>query len=147
MNIGVANDHRGLLLKQKLTNYLEKKGYNITNYGTDSKESVDYPDYAFKLCEAINNKEVVYGIAICGTGIGICIACNKVKNIRCAKVSNCKEAILSRKHNNANIIALNSDMSLMEAKDILDEFLRTNFDSDERHIRRIKKISDYEDNK
>ena len=146
MNIGIASDHRGYHLKQKLTNYLEKKGYNIIDFGTDSKESVDYPDYGFKLCDAINNNDIQYGIAICGTGIGICIACNKVKNIRCAKVDNYKEAILARKHNDANVIAFSAETSLMEAKDIIDEFLITNFENDERHIRRIQKISDYEAN-
>lgn len=147
MKIGITNDHRGLELKQKLTNYLEKKGYNIINYGTDTKDSVDYPDYAFKLCKALINKEIDFGIAICGTGIGISIACNKVKGIRCAKISTEKEAIMCRKHNDANVIALGSDISILEAKDIIDAFLITNFTNEERHINRIKKITDYEENK
>lgn len=147
MNVGIANDHRGLKLKQKLTNYLEKKGYNVIDFGTDTIDSVDYPDYAFKLCDSINEENIDLGIAICGTGIGMSIACNKVKGIRCAKVSNSKEAILARKHNNANIIALSSDTSIMETKDIIDEFLNTNFSEDERHINRIKKMTDYEDKK
>ena len=147
MKIGIASDHRGFLLKQKLTNYLEKKGYNVINYGTDSNESVDYPDYAFKLCNGIISKECDFGIAICGTGIGISIACNKVKGIRCAKVSNEKEAIMTRKDNDANVLAIGADTSIFEAKDIVDAFLITNFTNDERHIRRIKKIMDYEDKK
>lgn len=147
MKIGIASDHRGFLLKQKLTNYLEKKGYNVINYGTDSNESVDYPDYAFKLCDGIISKECDFGIAICGTGIGISIACNKVKGIRCAKVSNEKEAIMTRKDNDANVLAIGADTSIFEAKDIVDAFLITNFTNDERHIRRIKKIMDYEDKK
>ncbi len=146
MRVGIANDHRGFSLKQKLTNYLEKKGYNVINYGTDSSDSVDYPDYAFKLCDGLNKDEFDLGIAICGTGIGISIACNKVKGIRCAKVSNEKEAMMSRKHNDANIIALSAETSLIEAKDIIDTFLITNFTNEDRHIQRIKKITDYEDN-
>lgn len=147
MKIGIASDHRGFLLKQKLTKYLEKKEYNVINYGTNSNESVDYPDYAFKLCNGLIKEEVDFGIAICGTGIGISIACNKVKGIRCAKVSNEKEAMMSRKHNNANIVAISADMSLLEAKDIIDMFLITNFTNEDRHIQRIQKITDYEENK
>ena len=147
MRIGIANDHRGLQLKQKLTNYLEKKGYNVINYWTDTSDSVDYPDYAFKLCTGLNNQEIDFGIAICGTGIGISIACNKVKGIRCAKVSNEKEAIMCRKHNDANIIAISADISTIETKDIIDAFLITNFTNEDRHINRINKIKDYEDNK
>lgn len=145
MNIGIASDHRGYELKQKVTNYLTKKGYNIINYGTDSKERVDYPDYAFKLCDALTQNEIIYGIAICGSGIGISIACNKVKGIRCAKVSNDKEAKLCRLHNDANVIALSAELSMLEVKDILDSFLTTNFSGDERHIKRIEKITKYED--
>lgn len=146
MNIGIANDHRGYELKQKVTDYLIKKGYNVVNFGTDSKESADYPDYAFKLCEAVTKNEVIYGIAICGSGIGICIACNKVKGIRCAKVSNDKEAKLCRLHNDANVIALSAELSTLEVKDILDKFLMTNFSEEERHIVRINKIKEYEGN-
>ena len=144
MNIGIANDHRGYELKQKLTNYLKKQGYNIINFGADSLESSDYPDYAFKLCEALIKGEIIYGIAICGNGIGISIACNKVKGIRCAKVNNEKEAKMCRLHNNANVIAIGSDLNILEVKDIIDIFLTTNFTEEDRHIRRIKKISDYE---
>ena len=86
MKIGIVSDHRGYELKQDIIN--ELKEYEIIDYGTYSNESVDYPDYAFKLGQKINEKEVEKGIAICGSGIGISIACNKVKNIRCAKVSN-----------------------------------------------------------
>ncbi|MBE6153354.1 MAG: ribose 5-phosphate isomerase B [Firmicutes bacterium] len=145
MNIGIANDHRGYELKQKVTNYLTKKGYNVINYGTDSKENADYPDYAFKLCEGITQNEIIYGIAICGTGIGISIACNKVKGIRCAKVCNDKEAKLCRLHNDANVIALNSSMNILEVKDILDAFLTTKFSEEDRHIKRIEKITKYEE--
>lgn len=146
MNIGIASDHRGFIIKQKVTDYLTKKGYNVIDYGTDSTESVDYPDFAFKLCNAVICEEVIYGIAICGTGIGMCIACNKVKGIRCAKVSNSKEAKLSRLHNDANVVAISADLNILEIKDIIDGFLLTNFSEDERHINRINKITNIEDN-
>ena len=144
MKIGIANDHRGLVLKQTLTNYLENLGYNITDYGTYTDDSVDYPDYAFALGKAINNKEVDLGIAICGTGLGMDIALNKVKNIRCAKVNSKEETILSRSHNDANAIALSSKLSPDIAKEIALAFITTPFSNDKRHINRIKKISEYE---
>ena len=145
MTIGIANDHTGVDYNQKLTKYLETKGYNVINYGPESKESSDYPDYVFELCNAINNKEADYGIVICRTGIGVSIACNKVKGIRCAKVCNVKEAQLTRNDNDANVLAFSFSMPFFEIKDIVDIFLKTNFSEEERHSRRIKKITDYEE--
>ena len=144
MKIGITNDHRGLVLKQTLTNYLENKGYNIIDYGTDSDDSVDYPDYAFKLGKSLQKKDIDLGIAICGTGIGMDIALNKVKGIRCAKASNEEEAILARSHNDANALALSAKISSDIAKDIVDKFINTNFSNDKRHIERIQKIKEYE---
>lgn len=144
MKIGITNDHRGLVLKQTLTNYLENKGYNIIDYGTDSDDSVDYPDYAFKLGKSLQKKDIDLGIAICGTGIGMDIALNKVKGIRCAKASNEEEAILARSHNDANALALTAKISSDMAKDIVDKFINTNFSNDKRHIERIQKIKEYE---
>lgn len=145
MNIGITSDHRGYKLKQKLTEYLTKKGYDVIDFGPETLESVDYPDYAFKLCDAVINKEVIYGIAICGSGIGISIACNKVKGIRCAKVSDSVEAKITRLDNDANVVAMSSEICLFEAKDIVDNFLMTNFSNEERHARRIEKITKYEE--
>ena len=144
MKIGINNDHRGLVLKQTLTNYLENKGYNIIDYGTNSDNSVDYPDYAFKLGKSLQKKDIDLGIAICGTGIGMDIALNKVKGIRCAKASNEEEAILARSHNDANALALSAKISSDIAKDIVDKFINTNFSNDKRHIERIQKIKEYE---
>lgn len=144
MKIGIANDHRGYKLKLKLVDYLKKKGYEVTDYGTDSTISVDYPDYGILLGEKVRDKEVDYGIAICGSGIGISISCNKVKGVRCAKVNNTREAKLCRQDNNANIIALNEKMYVFEAKDIIDTFLKTEYKEEERYQRRIDKISKYE---
>ena len=145
MKIGIANDHRGYKLKKKLIPYLLKKGYDVEDYGTISTESVDYPDYGILLGEKVRDKEVDYGIAICGSGIGISIACNKVKGIRCAKVNNVSEAKLCRLDNNANIISLNERMLLFEAKDIIDTFLTTQYQEIDRFQRRIDKITKYEE--
>lgn len=147
MKIAVASDHKGYHLKVTLTSYLKKKGFEVLDLGTDSVLSVDYPKYAFLLGRAIQNKEADYGIVICGTGIGISIACNKVKGIRCAKVGDTKEAKLAKLHNNANVIALSGKMFGFKAKDIIDVFFKTNFSNEERHNRRLQMIEDYEENK
>lgn len=143
--IGLASDHRGYHLKQKITIYLKKKGYTVIDYGADSPVSSDYPVPAFKLGKGINNGEVEKGIAICGSGIGISIACNKVRGIRCAKVNNTKEVRQARRDNNANIIALSGKMPLIRAKDIIDVYLKTKFKGEERHQRRIDMLDNYKD--
>lgn len=144
MKVAVACDHRGYKVKEKLISYLEKKGYEVLNLGTDSPEMVDYSDYGIKLGEAIRDKKADLGIAICGTGIGISIACNKVKGVRCAKVSSAKEAKETRIHNNANVVAFSARMFMFEIKDIVDNFLKTEYKETERFERRINKISKYE---
>lgn len=145
MKIGIANDHRGYKLKTKLIPYLLKKGYEVEDYGALSTESVDYPDYGIILGEKVRDKEVDFGIAICGSGIGISIACNKVKGVRCAKVNNSKEAKLTRLDNNANVIAISEKLYVFEAKDIIDTFLNTEYKAEERFERRIEKITKYEE--
>lgn len=145
MKIGIANDHRGYKLKTKIIPYLNKKGYEVEDYGTFSTESVDYSDYGIILGEKVRDKEVDFGIAICGSGIGISIACNKVKGVRCAKVNNAKEARITRIDNNANVIALSEKLHTFEAKDIIDAFLTTEYKEIERFQRRIDKISMYEE--
>ena len=147
MKVAIASDHKGYHLKTTLITYLTKKGYKILDLGTDSVFSTDYPKYAFSLCDKVANKEAELGIVICGTGIGISIACNKVKGIRCAKVDNIKEAKLTRLDNNANVLALNGNMFGYKAKDIVDVFLNTKFSKEERHIKRLKMIEDYEEGK
>ena len=147
MKIAIASDHKGYHLKTTLNTYLTKKGYEVIDVGTDSVFSTDYPKYAFELCKKINNGEADFGIVICGTGIGVSIACNKVKGIRCAKVDNIKEAKLTRLDNDANVLALNGNMYSYKAKDIVDVFLKTNFSNLERHLKRIKMIESYEEGK
>lgn len=144
MNIGITNDHRGLIMKQSLTNFLKKEGYNIIDYGTNTDDPVDYPDYACKLGNAINDKEVDLGIAICGTGIGMDICLNKIKHIRSAKASNKEEAYLSRLHNNANVLTLSAKIPINEAFEITQTFLNSNFSDEVRHQKRINKIREIE---
>ena len=139
MKIGIASDHRGYQLKQKLLNELN---YEIIDYGTISEESTDYPIYAFKVGEAIKNKKIDLGILICGSGIGMSIACNKVKTVRCALVNNVEDAKLCRLHNNANVIALSATNS--NYKEIIDTFLTTKFSKEERHIKRVEMIDNYD---
>ena len=146
MKIGFASDHRGLKLKEELIAYF-KDSYEITDYGTNSEESTDYPDYAFKLGESVVNNEVDFGVAICGSGIGISIACNKVKGIRCAKVSNSEEAKYTRNDNDSNIVAFGEKTSLEEAIEIVKTFINTPFSNLEKHSRRINKITMYEEGK
>lgn len=143
MKIGIASDHGGYNLKNKLKKYLENK-YEVIDYGTYNLESVDYPDFAFKLGESILNDDVSFGIAICKTGIGMSIALNKVKGIRCAKLDCINDVGCSRKHNNSNAIAISGKMNSYKAKMIINKFLNTKFSNEERHIRRINKIKEYE---
>ena len=143
MKIGLASDHRGYQLKKYLIEELEKN-YEIEDYGTYSEESVDYPDYAFILGENVVNKNVDFGVAICGSGIGISIACNKVKGIFCAKVSNKEEAYYTRNDNNSNIVAFSEKTNKEEALEIVKTFVETPFSNEERHLRRINKIKEYE---
>lgn len=142
MKIGIGNDHRGVKLKEKIMKYLHDNGITCINYGTDSEESTDYVDYAVKVGNAINNKEIDLGILICGTGIGMSIAANKIKGIRCARVVNVNETVLAREHNMANVIALSENTP--DYENIVRTFINTKESTEERHIRRVNKIMDIE---
>ena len=146
MKVGIASDHRGVYLKTELVEYLEHNGYEVINYGTDTMESVDFPKYAFLLGDAITKKKVDVGIAICGTGIGMSIALNKVKGVYCAKISNISEAVLCRSHNNANVIAISADTDEEQAKSMVDKFLTTPFSNVDKYVRRNQMIKDRENN-
>ena len=140
MTIGITNDHRGVKAKQFLTEYLTILGYNVTDYGTDTEEPVDFPDYAKKLGLGILGKEVDLGIAICGTGIGMSIALNKMKGIYCAKVSSVSEATLSKAHNNANAMAISEEMDRELMKEVVTTFIETPFTNIDRYKIRNDKI-------
>jgi ribose 5-phosphate isomerase B len=141
MKIAIASDHGGFKQKSKIIKYLNKK-CNIIDLGTNNQDSVDYPDYAKKVCEKVIKKEVNLGVVICKTGIGMNIAANKFKGIRCAKPCNKHEAKMSKLHNDANVLALSGNMPFYKVKGILKEFINNDFSNDERHVKRIKKLND-----
>lgn len=142
MKIGIGSDHGGYLVKEEIKDYLKDK-YKIIDFGTTSIDSVDYPKYAFLVGEAIQKKEIEKGILICTTGIGMSIACNKVHGVRCAKVDNLEEAVLTREHNNSNVIALSAKKGIEEIKQMIDIFLTTEFSNEERHSRRNHMVDTY----
>ena len=144
MVIGITNDHRGLKAKQFLTEYLTNLGYNVIDYGTDSEEPADFPDYAKKLGLGILNNEVNLGIAICGTGIGMSIALNKMIGIYCAKVSTPSEASLAKAHNNANVMAISEEMNEETMKEVVTKFIETPFSNIDRYKIRNDKIKEIE---
>jgi ribose 5-phosphate isomerase B len=143
MRIAIGSDHGGFELKSKLINHF--KEIDFVDVGCYDKSSVDYPDFAFKVGEKIQNNEVDFGIVICSTGIGISIAANKVRGVRCALVTSLMQARLTRCHNNSNCLALGAFVTTFEeAKEIVATFISTDFEGD-RHLRRINKIKDYEE--
>ncbi len=140
MRIGIGNDHSGVELKQEISRYLEEEGYEVVNFGTDSEEPCDYPVYGEKVARAVAGGQADLGVLICGTGIGISLAANKVKGIRAAAVSEPCSARLAREHNNANIIAFGARIvGLEEAKMIVDAFLNAEFQGG-RHAKRVGMI-------
>ena len=144
MKIALGADHGGFELKEFIKEHLLKKGYEITDCGTNSSGSVDYPEYGFKVGEVIVNKEVDLGIVVCGTGIGISIAANKVKGIRAALCTSSYMAKMAREHNNANVLALGARVIGQGlAVDIVDAFISSTF-TGWRHTRRIDQISEFE---
>ena len=144
MRIAIGNDHVGDDLKWHIVKYLEQQGHEVVNFGTDEPASNHYPIYAEKVAKAVLSGEYDKGILICGTGLGISIAANKVKGIRCAVCSEPVSAELSRQHNDANIIAMGARMiGPVMAEAIVDTFLTTEF-SGGRHSIRVNMIADIE---
>jgi ribose 5-phosphate isomerase B len=139
--LAIASDHAGFALKEILKPEAKKLGYNVLDLGTNSTESVDYPDFGSMLAENVASGKAQFGVAICGSGIGISIAANRNPNIRAALCHNAETAILSRQHNDANILALGARIvDEQTAKDCLKAFLNTEFEGG-RHQRRIDKLS------
>ena len=144
MKIAIGNDHTAVELKNHIKEFLENKGYDVTDFGTSSGERTDYPIYGYKVARSVANKEFDFGILICGTGIGISLAANKVKGIRAAVCSEPYSARLTRAHNNANIIAFGARVvGPSMAEMIVEEFLTTEYEGG-RHQKRIDMISDIE---
>ncbi|XBX74791.1 ribose 5-phosphate isomerase B [Proteinivorax tanatarense] len=145
MRIGLASDHGGYSLKNELKEFIEKElNHDVKDFGTYGLESVDYPEYAKLAAEAVKNKECDYAILVCGTGIGISIAANKVKGIRAANCHDCFSAEATRLHNDANVLTLGERVVGQGlAKKIVSTFLNTEFEGG-RHTNRIKQISEIE---
>lgn len=141
MKIAVGSDHGGVDLKEEIIKFLKSENYDVKDFGTNSKESCDYPDYALPVAEAIVAKEFDFGILVCGTGIGISIAANKVPGIRAALCSDTFSAHATREHNDANVLTLGARVvGTGLALDIVRTFLSTKFEGD-RHQGRIDKIA------
>ena len=144
MKIGIGNDHAAIELKKMVQHFLEESGHEVTNYGTDEQTDLSYPDYGKRLALAVVNDEVECAIALCGTGIGISLAANKVKGIRAAVCSEPCSARLAKEHNNANILALGARIVGTEmAKMIVKEWLNAEFQG-ERHKDRVDMITKIE---
>ena len=140
MKIAIGNDHAAVEMKQEVVTYLRELGHEVMNMGTDTTESCNYPEYGEKVARAVAGKDADCGVLICGTGVGISIAANKVKGIRAAVCSEPTTARLVKEHNNANIIAFGARIIGMEtAKAILDAYLNAEFEGG-RHQKRIELI-------
>lgn len=141
MKIALASDHAAFGLKGELAQWLRELGHEVTDLGPDGIESVDYPDYGYKLARHVAAGKADFGVAACGSGIGISIAVNRVPQARCALVSEPLSARLAREHNDANVIALGARLvGLDMAKACVEAFLATPFAGD-RHVRRVEKLS------
>ena len=141
--IALGCDHGGFDLMQEVMAHLDQRGIEYKNFGTFTKDSCDYPEYAKLVANAVVDGTCEKGILICGTGIGISIAANKVPGIRCALCHDCFSAKATREHNNANVLAMGGRIiGPGLALDVVDLFLDTPFSNDERHQRRISKIEE-----
>lgn len=139
--IALGSDHGGFDLKEVVKEHLQKRGFEVKDFGTYDKESCDYPDFGRAAAEAVASGECEKGIVICTTGIGISIVANKVKGIRCALCSETTSARLTREHNDANMLAMGGGLvGELLALEIVDTFLDTEFSGLEKHNRRISKL-------
>ena len=141
MKIAIGCDHGALALKQAVIAHLEKKGFEIKDFGTNSLDSCDYPDFAAPAAQAVASGECEKGIVLCTTGIGVSIVANKVKGVRCALLSDVMSARMTREHNDTNMMAVGAGVvGEMLALKIADTWLGTAFSGDARHQRRIDKV-------
>lgn len=145
MKVAMGCDHGGYDLKEEVKKHLQDKGIEVVDFGTNSLDSCDYPDFGVAAAKSVAAGECEKGIVICTTGIGISIAANKVKGIRCALCSDLTSARLTREHNDANVLAMGAAVvGHLVALDIVDMFLGTEFSGLEKHSRRIAKIAEVE---
>jgi ribose 5-phosphate isomerase B len=143
MRIAIGCDHRGIQFKKSVIGVLEQTNHEVKDFGTYTEEAVDYPDIAKEVGEAVASGDYDRGIVICGTGIGMCIAVNKVKGIRGGLCHNSFCALRSRQHNDANVLCMGSEIVGEEMPDIVNTFLNTEFDGG-RHQRRVDKMKEME---
>ena len=144
MKIAIGSDHRGFEAKRRVVPLLQQLGHEVLDVGTDSRESVDYPDFALQVASAVGEGRVERGVLICGTGIGMCIAANKVRGVRAAPCHDSITAEMSRRHNDANVLCLSADLLGAELLDrMVRIWLETDFEGG-RHARRVDKIARYE---
>ena len=144
IKIAIASDHRGVTYKKEIIKYLQEEQYPIIDCSKENTPTDDYPDFAFKVCHKIINKEADLGILVCRSGIGMSIAANKVKGIRCAKINSLEDAILSRNDNGANVMTFNYTEKIDNIKKYIKAFIEAQAITDERHQRRVDKIIKYE---
>ena len=141
MKIAIGCDHGALDLKNAMIAHLEKQGHEVVNFGTDTLDSCDYPDFAAPAAKAVASGQCDKGIVLCTTGIGVSITCNKVNGIRCALLSDVMSARMTREHNDTNMMAIGAGVvGQMLALEIADTWLGTEFSPQERHQRRIDKV-------
>ena len=145
MVVAIASDHRGASYKSEVVEYLKAKGHKVIDCSPENTPTDDYPDFAFKVCEEVVSKQADIGILVCRTGIGMSIAANKVRGIRCAKVDSVEDAILCRNDNGANVMTFNYTKDMNEIKAMIDAFMSAEIMNDERHRRRVDKIMKYEE--
>jgi len=145
MHIAIGSDHAGYALKEEIKEFLKEEGVEVEDCGTYDSQPSDYPDIAFQVAEKVRRGQVERAILVCGTGLGMCMAADKVEGIRCAVCSDETSARFARSHNDANILALGARIIGPElAKNIVKVFLSTSFSGEERHLKRIRKIEEYE---
>ncbi|MGD9142979.1 MAG: ribose 5-phosphate isomerase B [Dehalococcoidia bacterium] len=144
MNIAVGCDHHGLDVKKAVFRLLTGAGHTYTDFGCESTSAVDYPDIALKVGRAVINGQARFGVLICGTGIGMCIAANKVKGIRAAQCYNAFVAMRARRHNDAQVCCLPADEDEIDVPAIIEAFITTEFEGG-RHIARLDKIREIEE--
>ena len=146
MKISIGSDHGGYQLKTEIANHLIAQGYQVVDFGTNSNDSCDYPDFAYAAAQAVATGDCQYGVVVCTTGMGVSMVANKVKGVRCALCHNENCAEMTRRHNDANMIAFGQKyVSTEVALKALDIFLTTAFEKEnERHVRRVNKIVEVE---
>jgi ribose 5-phosphate isomerase B len=143
MRIAIGSDHGGFALKEKIKTFLEELGQEVKDLGTNSEESVDYPDIALAVAEEVSKGKAARGILLCKTGIGMSIAANKVPRVRAAHCSQVEQARLAMEHNQANVLCLSGLTGEKDAQEMIKTWLETPFGW-ERHLRRVNKISEIE---